>query len=104
MPSEQRRSPRRRLLADSLDGGPELSGQVAPDRRLQFGVPVVAELDGEAHDRGRTRTRRRGEVGDRAERDDLWAGEHRLGDPPFGRREAFGPFAEPLLDLHGPPR
>ena len=75
-------------------------GQVALHRRLEGAEPVVAELGGESHNRGRTGPGRRSEIGDGSEPDELWAFEHDLGDAPLGRGELAARAADPVGDLH----
>ena len=91
--SEQRRSTGCRLVTNAFGGRPQLPGEVAADRGLQFGVPLVADFHREAHHGGRARAGRCREAGDSPEGNDLGAGEDGVGDPSFRRREAFGVFA-----------
>ena len=91
----------RSRVADPLGGRTQLVGEVLLDGGLQGAEPLEAELGGETHHRRRARSGSLGEVGDRAERDELRIGQHDLGDAPLGGRQTRTGSADPIRHFHG---
>ena len=87
-------------LADPLGSRAQLPRQVALDRRLQGAEAVEAELGSQADDRRGTGAGGLGEIGDRAEADQLRPLQDDLGDAPLGCRQLRTGIADPLLHLH----
>jgi hypothetical protein len=87
-------------IADPFRRRPQLIGQVLLDGRLQCAEALEAELGGQPHHCGRSRSGTLGKIGDRSECHQLRVGQHHLGDAPLGVGETGAGLADAIRHLH----
>lgn len=92
----------RAQLSDALGGRQQLCREFVPNRLLQRDEAFVAELGRQADDGRRAGICSGGDLGDRAEGDDLRCGEHDVGDLALGRGERITVRLQARFDGHVP--